>query len=158
MVQLCLEVLIFRLETAQFSQCFDSVVELFDHVLAFAPEKERFWVVGCHVHDLLRDGDDGLVLLHLELAHDQVGEARQLERVELAHGRLVLLTFSILFLEVVRHVAEVEVAIDFLVDLRCLLLIAFLEELSCSCLQAHQDLLLVHQGVLVEVARVLDAK
>ena len=111
-----------------------------------------------HVHDLFGDGDHRLVLLHFELTDAEVGEAGDFEGLSLLHGRLIGFGALIFAQVVVCDVTEIVVPVDFLVDLRCLLLVASLEELTSGDFQTHQDSQLVCQGVLVEVARVLDAK
>ena len=92
------------------------IVVLLNQVLALATEVERFWMVRSHVLDLLSDGNDRLVLLHLELADAEIGEACQFESMELCHSVLEFFRFRILAQEVVINVAKVEVPIHFLVN------------------------------------------
>lgn len=157
-LELSLEVVIFGLQRAQLCQRGDRVVELFDEVLGLASEKESFGVVRGHVHDLVSNGDHRLIFLHLEFADDKVREAGKLELVQLVHRCFKLLRVFILFLEVVRDVAEVKVAIDFLVDFGSFGTVSFFEELTRCCLDPLQDSQLIGRRVLVKVRSVFNAK
>jgi len=115
-------------------------------------------MVRSHVHDLLGDGDDGLVLLDLEFADAEVGETSKFEGLQLLHALLELIGVLILSQEIVGHVTEVKVPIDFLVDLGCFNHISTLEKFACSHLKCRQKLKFGFCSIFVEVGSVFNSK
>ena len=120
LIQLSLKVSVSWLECAEFGQRGDRILKLLHQVLALAAEVKGFDVVRSHVHDLLGDSNDGLELLDLEFADAKVCKARELESLQLIRALLKLISCLILSQEVVSDVAEVKVAVDFLVNFCCL--------------------------------------
>ena len=120
LIQFSLKVGVSWLECAKFGQRSDRILKLLHQVLALAAEVEGFDMVRSHVHDLLGDGNDGLELLDLEFADAKVCKARELESLQLLRTLLKLISCLILSQEVVSDVAEVKVAVDFLVNFCCL--------------------------------------
>lgn len=126
--------------------------------MRFPPEVEGLCVVWSHINDLVSDCDARLVFLQLEFADDEVRETCQLESIQVFCCLLELIGALVFFLEIVAGVAEVEVAIDFLVDFRCFLVVTHLEELSSCDFQPRDICKLVYNGEFVEVRRVLYAE
>ena len=153
-----LEVVVLGLDFTQLGQCGNRIFILFNHVLALAAEEESLRVPWRHVHDLLRDSDHRLILLHLKLTDAEIGEASQLKRIQLVHALLEILTQFIFSQEVVRHITKVKVAVDLLVDLCRLCMVTKFEKFARYALEFHQDLKLARDRVLVEIRRILDAK
>lgn len=158
MFKLILEVIVLGLDLTQLGQRYYRIFELFDHVLALAAEEESLWVPWCHVHDLLRDSDHRLILLHLKLTDAEIGEASQLKCIQLVHALFEFLTLFLFSEEVVRHIAKVVVTIDLLVDLCCLGMVPKFKKFACNTLEFHQNLKLACDRVLVEIGRVLDTE
>ena len=143
MLKFRLEIVVFGLQLAQFRESHNRLVEIFHQVLALTAEVECLGMSRVHVHDLLRDAYDGLVLFHLELADAQVGEAGQLQLIELVCALLEFFTVLVFSQIVVGDVAEVKFAIDLLVDFCRFFLIATLEKFPSDPLKPLENFELV---------------
>ena len=158
MLKFSLKITVFRLQLAQFGQGDDRLVEIFHQVLALTPEVECFRMSWIHVHDLLCDTNDGLVVFCFEFADAKVGEAGKFELVQLVCALLEFFGVLVFSQEVVSNVAEVKFAIDLLVDFCRFFLIATLEKFPSDPFKPLENFQLVGHRVLVEVGSVIDAE